>query len=237
MNIITKIRQFALTAVLLVGAVNGFAAGASLPISLEHVAVDVADQAAVMRGAEFYKTQCMACHTMKYLAHNALAKKAGITLDKMPLNNKEAWFATPPPDLSLIVRQRGSDWVYTYFHVFYSDPGQPIGSNNLLVPGSRMPNVFAALQGEQMRIPYRPHPHAVMTDLSPYYALLKRVKSGSMTQAEFDQTMADLTTFLAYASEPQAEQRVALGKWVIGFLLLFLIVAVLLKHAYWRRIR
>jgi ubiquinol-cytochrome c reductase cytochrome c1 subunit len=37
----------------------------------------------------------------------------------------KAWFGAPPPDLSVITRSRGPDWVYTYLRGFYRDDSAP----------------------------------------------------------------------------------------------------------------
>lgn len=103
------------------------------PIALEKVKINSQDSSSLLRGAKFFAQNCMVCHTMKYLEHNALAKKAGVTLDKMPLKQKDWWLGAVPPDLTLIAAQRGADWLYTYFHSFYKDPSRPTGYNNLLL--------------------------------------------------------------------------------------------------------
>jgi len=102
-------------------SLSAFAASET-PIALEKVRVNVKDEAAILRGAKFYAQNCMVCHTMRYLKHNKLAKEAGITLDKMPLNQKEWVYDIVPPDLSLVARRYSPDWVYTYLHAFYKDP-------------------------------------------------------------------------------------------------------------------
>ncbi len=57
---------------------------------------------------------------------------------------------------------------------------------------------------------------------------------GSQSPAEFDRTVRDLVNFLAYMSEPIKQTRQALGVKVILYLLLFFVVAYLLKKEYWK---
>ena len=52
-----------------------------------------------------------------------------------------------PPDLSVIARSRGVDWLYTYMRSFYRDPTTPTGWNNTVFPNVAMPHVLWQLQG------------------------------------------------------------------------------------------
>lgn len=208
------------------------------PISLSHVDINAQNTASIERGAKFFAQTCMACHTMKYLAHNKLAQKAGITLDKMPLKNKEWFLGIVPPDLSLVARVRGADWLYTYLHAFYKDPTSPTGYNNLLVKNTKMTNILLGFQGQQERVTPS-HMSFSLTGQKepPYYAVLKLVKSGSMTPAEFNETMTDLVNFLVYASDPGKVHREHIGIWVILFLLIFLVVVYFLKKEFWKDVK
>lgn len=208
------------------------------PIALEKVSINASDKAAVMRGAKFFAANCMVCHTMKYLQYNKVARKAGITLDKMPLKNKEWWLGIAPPDLTLIARVHGPDWLFTYFNSFYKDPSRPTGYNNLISKNNVMTNIFATLQGVQELTPagkeYLEHPG---WRKKHYYNILELVRRGSMTPAEFDTTMKDLVTFLVYASDPGKPQREDVGWWILGFFAVFFILAWLLKRAYWKKVK
>lgn len=215
-----------------------FAAGGGAPIKLEKVKVNTSDKASVMRGAKFFAAQCQTCHTMRYLQHNKLAAKAGVTLDKMPLKNKEWWLNVVPPDLTLIARVKGADWLYTYFHSFYKDSSRPTGYNNLLSPNVNMMNIFAGMQGEQVLTKEGKEEvaHAGWRKMH-YYNVLEMVKQGSMTPAEFNATMTDLVNFMVYASDPQKAEHQAIGYWVLGFLVFFFIIAYMLKKAYWKKVK
>lgn len=222
---------------LLLFSVRILAAGAVLPIELEKVKINTHDIASVLRGAKFFAQHCMVCHTMKYLQHNKLAKEAGITLDKMPLKEQDWIYGIVPPDLTLIAKLRSPDWLYTYFHSFYKDASRPTGYNNLLMPNVNMMNVFAPLQGQQALVESKQTIYGHMGLRKPhYYTVLKLVKAGSMTPEQFNQTMTDLVNFLVYASDPHKAARESLGYWVMGFLLIFLVVAYLLKKAYWKQL-
>jgi ubiquinol-cytochrome c reductase cytochrome c1 subunit len=51
---------------------------------------------------------------------------------------------------------------------------------------------------------------------------------------EYDATVRDLVNFLEYTGEPIKLERQRLGKWVIGFLVIFFVLSWLLKKEYWK---
>jgi len=57
---------------------------------------------------------------------------------------------------------------------------------------------------------------------------------GTMTPAQYQQSMRDLTSFLEYASEPAALQRAHYGIWVVLFLAFFTLLAYVLNKEYWK---
>ena len=63
-----------------------------------------------------------------------------------------AAFGKAPPDLSVIARVRGSDWIYTYLKSFYLDESRPVGWNNTLFANASMPNPLWELQGLQQPV-------------------------------------------------------------------------------------
>ena len=60
---------------------------------------------------------------------------------------REAWFGKAPPDLSLMARARGTDYLYQLLTTFYVDPTRPTGANNLRLPAIAMPHVLSELEG------------------------------------------------------------------------------------------
>ena len=118
-------------------------------IFLAKVSLDRKDTASIKRGATFFAANCMSCHTLVYLRYNKLAKEAGITYERMPLNVKTWPFGIKPPDLSLEAKVRGVDWIYTYLHSFYVDTTRPTGFNNLLVMNTVMSGILMPYQGQQ----------------------------------------------------------------------------------------
>lgn len=201
---------------------------------LVSASVNINDMASIKRGAKFFATNCMSCHTLIYLRYDKVANEAGITLDKMPINVTNWPNGVKPPDLSLEIGVRGADWVYTYLHSFYQDPVRPTGFNNLLVHNTAMPDIVAPYQGSQVLVP---NPMHDWTGTVQWYDEVNLTKQGSMTPEQFDGTVADLVNFLSYAEEPFRAQQERLGVWVIGFLFILLILTYFLKKEYWKDVK
>lgn len=209
-------------------------------IILEQANIDTHDAASIQRGAKTFATYCLVCHSLNYMQHDPFAKRAGITPDKMPDKNKNWWFGSVPPDMTLMARVHGADWLYTYLHVFYKDTSRPTGSNNLLMPNVNMPNPFVGLQGEQHLIVnkhYLFQDTNIFTIKAHYYTALELAQQGSMTPDQFDVMINDLVNFLVYASEPKKYARENIGLGVLVFLGLFIALTWFLKRQYWKNIK
>ncbi|MGH8499194.1 MAG: cytochrome c1, partial [Methylococcales bacterium] len=149
----------------------------------------------------------------------------------MNMNEASNWFlGVGPPDLSLVARSRGSDWLYTYLRGFYLDESRPFGVNNLVYKDVAMPNVLSELQGLQ---------NAVFKNVDgrPVFDGFVSVEKGRMNHSQFDGAITDLVNFLVYAGEPAKIERVRVGKFVILYLLIFLVLACLLKKEYWKDVQ
>jgi ubiquinol-cytochrome c reductase cytochrome c1 subunit len=212
---------------------------------LQHANVNIRDTAATQRGAKLFVNYCLSCHSASYMRYNRLVEdlnldedmvmdnlvfadvKIGETMDiAMQPDDAAAWFGKAPPDLSLIARSRGADWLYTYLLTFYQDENG--GWNNLALPNASMPHVMWQLQGIQKPV-YVTHEdgHATIEKLVPG-------TPGLQTPEEYEQTARDLVTFLEYLGEPAEVKRKNIGIWVLLFIALFAMVSYLLKAEYWR---
>ena len=213
-----------------------------------HSGTDLGDQASLQRGAKLYMNYCSGCHSLKYLRYSRMAEDLGLSEDDVQANlnftgakvgeqvqvaltedHAKQFFGKMPPDLSVIARVRGSDWIYTYLKSFYLDESRPLGWNNKLFPNASMPNPLWQMQGLQ-------HAEYGKADAGGDRPVEKLVLAQPGTQApeQFDQTVRDITTFLEYAGEPAALTRQSMGVWVILFLAFFTFLAWLLKKEYWR---
>jgi ubiquinol-cytochrome c reductase cytochrome c1 subunit len=241
----------------LVRTLAGLAAGLLVSVSafaneggnLLHSGTDLGDRASLQRGAQLYMNYCSGCHSLKYLRYSRLSEDLGLSEEQVMQNlnlsggkigdqvqvslaeaDAQQWFGKMPPDLSLIARVRGSDWVYTYLKSFYLDETRPLGWNNKLFPNASMPNPLWQMQGLQHAEYGEPDK---ATGERPVHGL-RVATAGTQTPERFDQSVRDITTFLEYAGEPAVLKREKLGVWVVLFLAAFTFLAYLLKHEYWK---
>jgi ubiquinol-cytochrome c reductase cytochrome c1 subunit len=214
---------------------------------------DVADLASVQRGARNFVAYCLGCHSLKYERWSRLGKDLGVPeallqkellppgdgmldyiLTAMPAKDAETWFGKTPPDLSLMVRARGSDYIYQYLKTFYVDPARPTGANNLRLPATAMPDVLSDLEGLKRAV-FRAAPGAgAAAGTEQTLDHFEPIAPGSMSAAEYDAFVHDTVNFLDYVSEPTQVARRALGVWVVLFLLVFTWLAWQVKREYWK---
>lgn len=213
---------------------------ANVEVHLDKAPIEPSDQASLQRGARTFINNCLNCHSANYMRYNRLqdigltekqikenllftAEKVGDPMTTA-MNKKDAkkWFGVAPPDLSVEVRARGADWVYTYMRSFYRDETRPSGWNNLVFDKVAMPHVLYELQGEQA--------------LNHETHTLTLTKSGKLSVEEYDALVGDLTNFMAYMAEPAKQQRNRLGWFVLLFLGVLLVLTIKLKKAYWKDI-
>jgi ubiquinol-cytochrome c reductase cytochrome c1 subunit len=201
-------------------------------LQLAKAPINETDMASIKRGAKFFATNCMSCHSLSYLRYDDIAKEAGISPEKTPANMMTN--GVKPPDLSLEADVRGVDWIYTYLHSFYQDKTRPSGVNNLLLPGTAMPDMVASYQGDQILLTSAPHD---LLGETQWFDWVELTRQGIMAPDDFDKSIADLVDFLAYAAEPYHAKQVHIGQWVLGFLVILFVLMYLLKHEYWRDVK
>jgi ubiquinol-cytochrome c reductase cytochrome c1 subunit len=199
------------------------------------------DLVSLQVGAKVYVNYCLGCHGMQHMRYNALthlglteqqirdnllftAEKVGEPM-KTPLDAKagKQWFGVAPPDLSVVARSRGADWLYTYLRTFYRDPKTVTGWNNAVFENVAMPHALWTLQGE------RGYDHEKKQ--------WQEISKGSLSQVEYDMAVRDLVNFLVYVGEPVAHDRKAIGIVVLFVLGILFILTYLLKKEYWQDVK
>ena len=239
---------FRLLPALLAGLFAAAPALAEETAGLMHAGTDLGDQASLQRGAQLFMNNCSGCHSLQYLRYSRMASDLGLTEQEVMDNlnftggkigdqvhvaltedQAKQFFGKMPPDLSLIARVRGTDWIYTYLKSFYLDETRPLGWNNKLFPNASMPNPLWEMQGLQQPV----YGKAEEGGDRPVEKLVLATP-GSQTPAQFDQSVRDITAFLEYAGEPAALKREQIGVWVLAFLALLALLAWMLKNEYWK---
>ena len=212
------------------------------------------DRASLQRGFQVYKEVCSSCHSMEYLSYRNLGEPGGpefsleevkaiaasVEIDDGPDNQGEMFtrpgkpsdkFKSPypnvqastvanggayPPDMSVLVKARpgGADYMYSVL-MGYEEP--PAG---MKLDDGVYYNKYMIGQKIKMASP-------LMEGIVEY---------SDGTEATVDQMAKDVTTFLAWAAEPELEVRHKLGIKVIIYLLLLTILVYLSMKKIWSRI-
>lgn len=213
---------------------------------------DPTDWISLQAGARTFVNYCIGCHGAQYMRYNRLteiglneaqirdnllftADKVGESMKTtLPTKEGKQWFGVPPPDLSVVSRSRGADWLYTYLRTFYRDAKTVTGWNNVVFPNVAMPHALWTLQGERS-LQIVPH-----TDGAGHVAVeykWNELSKGTLSPTDYDATVRDLVNFLAYVGEPAAVKRKPIGIVVLFVLMILLIFAYLLKREYWKDVK
>jgi ubiquinol-cytochrome c reductase cytochrome c1 subunit len=237
--------------------VSAWSAGGAPTYPNDSIDIDWNDKAAMQRGARTFVNYCLSCHSAKFSRYNRVGQDLGIsdelvsqnlifTTDEngdktkvgalmettMTTQYAENAFGVAPPDLSLIARSRGVNWLYNYLRGFYVDESRQLGMNNGVFESVAMPHVLVELQGYQKPIiAMRPDGHGGEHEVIVGFDL---IKPGSQSKSEYDATVHDLVAFLDYLAEPYKQTRKNVGTGVLIFLFLLLILTYFLKKEFWK---
>ena len=200
-----------------------FAAGGK--VHLDNADTDIMDRASLQNGAKLFMNYCSGCHAISFMRYNRIGADLGLSdelitenlmfagskpgetmVTAMPEGAASKWFGGVPPDLSLVARSKGTDWIYTYLRSFYNDEARIFGVNNKVLVNASMPDVLWSLREAQ-------------------------------SEAEFDNSVRDITNFLDYVGEPAKLIRLQLGKWVLLFLGVLFVLTYMLKKEYWKDVK
>lgn len=221
------------------------------------------DKPSLQRGLRLYANYCLGCHSLKFQRYERTADDLEIPHDvmlqnivfsgqqignlmksAMPVEAAKSWFGAAPPDLTMVTKVRGTEWVYTYLRTFYVDESRPLGVNNKVFPNVGMPHALLELQGVPVeRLKQLPIVHEdgyeLRDPLVPGKALTEERMAldvlegtGNLTPAEYDQAVYDVVNFLHYVAEPARMQRERLGVYVLLFLVILYVFTALLGREY-----
>jgi len=227
----------------------GLAAGGGVHLDKADVALH--DQASLQNGAKLFVNYCLSCHSAAYMRYNRMAKDLGLSEEQvtsnlmfaadkigetmtvaMPVSDAKKWFGTKIPDLTVVARARGADWLYTYLRTFYVDASRPWGVNNATFKDVGMPHVLWELEGLKKPVyeTYKDHDGNDAQRIVGY----EMVQPGKMSQTEYDNAVRDLVNFMVYMGEPAKLSRYNIGVWVLLFLALLFVVSYAMKKEFWK---
>ena len=252
------------------------AAGSGM--ALLDASTNLSDRASLQRGAKLFANYCSGCHSLQFMRYNRIVRDLGLSEGqvmenlvftgakvgdemRVALRREDAreWFGAAPPDLSVIARSRGPDWLYSYLLTFYRDenPARPFGVNNLVFTGVGMPHVLWSVQGIQsLEKGERPAgaklEHAVRLEATKQGVDLHYIVEnesgeerkvvdrlvvgtpGSLGVGAFRSAARDIVNFLTYAGEPAKLVRYRMGFWVLVYLAIFFLLSYALYREYWK---
>ena len=244
-------------------------------VRLDAAPIDLRDVASLQAGARAFVNYCLNCHSaglMRYsklldlgLTEQQIKDNLLFTADKVgelmsvSIAKKDAkeWFGTVPPDLSVIVRARGADWLYTYLRSFYRDPESATGWNNMVFDRVGMPHVLWTLSGQQVQVEqeFKGREQAETVGRQQRGAwkveklvfaeagktgeryVLKTIRTqspGLLSQIDYDILVRDLVNYMTWMAEPNQVARKQAGYLVMLVLLVLLVLSYLLYREFWK---
>jgi ubiquinol-cytochrome c reductase cytochrome c1 subunit len=235
----------------LIVAAGAFAAGGGA--DLERANIDLGNKASLQRGARNFMNYCSGCHSAQYVRYNTIGKHLELSEEQlidnlmfnaektfetirasMPAADAERWYGVAPPDMSLIARATGADYIYSFLKSFYVDDASPTGVDNPVLAGTAMPHVLWELQGFQ-KANFEEHTEDGVT--TQVFLGFEIPIEGALDAEEYDDFVRDTVNFLAYIAEPVRDERRTLGTWVLIYLVVFLIIARMLKKQIWKDVK
>ena len=248
---IKKVASLLAMAACLAASPAGAAGGGG---DLEPADIDLDNIASLQRGARNFMNYCSGCHSAQYVRYNTIGKQLELSeeqlIDNLMFNAEKTfetiraamkpedgarWYGKAPPDLSLMARARGADYVYNFLKGFYVDANSPTGVNNTVLAGTSMPHVLWELQGYQTA--NFDHHENADGSVTTTFKGFDQMSAGSMDAEQYDEFVRDTTNFLAFIAEPVRQDRRTIGVWVLIFLVFFLILAAQLKKEIWKDVK
>jgi len=230
------------------------AAGGAAP-HLGEAKIQSGNKASLQRGARNYMNFCSGCHSAKYVPFNTIVAYLELFEDQLITNlmfnadkifetirssmtesDAQRWFGVAPPDLSLTARAKGADYVYGFLKGFYLEADSPTGVNNLVLAGTSMPHVLWELQGFQEAVFSEHSEEAADGSIvaTTHFEGFELATAGALDAEDYDAFVRDTVNFLAYIAEPIRADRRKPGTWVIIYLIVFLVIARMLKKQIWK---
>ncbi|MBV1906747.1 MAG: cytochrome c1 [Pseudomonadales bacterium] len=234
-------------AFLCVMVAGNLAASSAIGWHMQPIESNIADKPSLQRGAKLYIGYCLGCHELQYQRYERTAEDLEIPLDialesmiftgqkiggliknAMPEVSKD-WFGGPPPDLTMVARVRGNEWLYNYLKTFYVDESRPFGVNNKVFPNVGMPHALLELQGIQRE-------NCGTVAGAECLELKLEEGTGAYNAEQYDQAVYDIVNFLDYVGDPSRLDRERIGIYVLLFLVILGVFTYLLNREFWKDI-
>lgn len=183
----------------------------------------VTDTTTLGRGADTLMTNCRSCHSLKYVRFRDL-RSIGIAKHQIDewrgtgsvdspilamLAEKDALqsFGIVPPDLSLIAKARDGGVNYLYSYLLAYHNTADGSVDNSVYPGTKMPDALGISSATTA-------PQLV----------------------DIQGKASDITSFLAWAADPHANERIRMGYYVLAYLVILTSLLYFVKRMIWARL-
>lgn len=211
-----------LAALLVILAPVGLAAGDAANPHVVKAPISLTDKAQLQRGAQLFMNYCFGCHSMKYLRYERMATDLDIPLDLLSGNLMFNTEKPGEPMLNGLNPVEAKKW----FGVLPPD----LTLEARLRGADWVYSYLISFYDDPTR-PFGVNNHVFPNVGMPH---VMADMQASLPAEEFNQRMADITSFLEYAAEPIQVQRMVIGGFVIAFLLVLLVFAWLMKREFWK---
>ncbi|MDX1498552.1 MAG: cytochrome c1 [Woeseiaceae bacterium] len=223
-------------------------------VAMEPAEIELDNVSSLQRGARNFMNYCSGCHSAQYVRFNTVGKALELSEDQlvdnlmfnaektfetirsaMATEDAQRWFGVAPPDMSLIARAKGTDYIYNFLKGFYVQEESPTGVDNLYLQGTSMPHVLGILQGYQAAnfVEHTSEDGVTTRDFQGF----EQLTAGQLDAEQYDDFVRDTVNFLAYIAEPIRQDRRKIGTWVMIYLVVFLIIARMLKKQIWKDVK
>lgn len=198
------------------------AAGGEDSAYIVEAPISLTDKAQMQRGAQLFVNYCYGCHSLKYVRYERLASDLGIPVELLAGNLMINTDKIGSPMVNALDPQLAKKW-------FGVSP--PDLSLEAKLRGADWVYSYLISFYEDSSRPWGVNNHVFPNAAMPHImADMQR----SLPDDEFKAKMADITAFLEYTAEPVQATRMVMGVFVIGFLLVLLIFAWLMKREFWK---
>lgn len=181
------------------------------------------DEQTMERGLDTFMANCNSCHSLKYIKYRNLvaagmdkAKVDAMRGDKpmgaaimsqMSEADAAQAFGVAPPDLSLMAQARDGGVNYVYSYLIGYYSG-PEGSGNHIYPVTKMPDILGISSA---------------TDAAQ--------------RAEIQEKARLIVSFLSWAADPHAQERLRIGYYVLAYLVVLTTLLYFVKKRVWAKLK
>lgn len=184
--------------------------------------ISLTNKVQLQRGAQLFMNYCYGCHSLKYVRYERLANDLDIPVDLLAGNLMFNTDKIGSPMVNALDPAQAKKW--------FGVPPPDLSLEAKLRGADWVYSYLMSFYADPSR------PWGVNNHVFPNVGMPNVIgdMQRSLPKDEFKARMADITAFLEYTAEPVQVTRMVMGGFVIGFLLVLLIFAWLMKREFWK---